>query len=159
MIFVAVEPGSQAGRLIAAQLKFFGAGEVPVYANADIFEPAATARYNDLNGFIFADTPALLTPDETASEIRADLQAFWPQRGSFVRYYGMGYDAYGLISSLYANDGSPWSIRGLSGDLSLDAQGRVRRVLPLGQFRNGRPAALDTSRLPPIDSSGLIGLR
>jgi hypothetical protein len=50
-------------------------------------------------------------------------------------------------------------MRGLSGDLSLDAQGRVRRVLPLAQFRNGRPVALDSGLPAPIDSSGLIGRR
>ena len=158
MIFVAVEPGD-AGRLIAAQLRFFGAGDIPVYANADIFNPGATTRVNDLNGFIFADTPALVAPDESASAARADLQEFWPQRDAFVRYYGLGYDAYGLISSLYANDGRPWTIRGLSGDLSLDAQGRVRRVLPLAQFRNGRPVAVDTSLSGAIDSRRLIGAR
>jgi outer membrane PBP1 activator LpoA protein len=159
MIFVAVEPGSEAGRLIAAQLRFFGAGDIPVYANADIFNPGSTARVNDLNGFIFADMPALVAPDESASAVRADLQEFWPQRGGFVRFYGMGYDAYELISTLYANDGTPWSIRGLSGDLSLDAQGRVRRVLPLAQFRNGRPVALDTSLPGAIDARRLTGAR
>jgi hypothetical protein len=50
-------------------------------------------------------------------------------------------------------------MRGLSGDLSLDAQGRVRRVLPLAQFRNGRPVALDLSGQQPIDSRRLIGQR
>jgi hypothetical protein len=50
-------------------------------------------------------------------------------------------------------------VRGLSGDLSLDAQGRVRRVLPLAQFRGGRPVPLDAPGLQPIDSSGFIGRR
>jgi hypothetical protein len=43
--------------------------------------------------------------------------------------------------------------------LSLDEEGRVRRVLPLAQFRSGRPVALDTLSLQPIDASGLIGER
>jgi hypothetical protein len=50
-------------------------------------------------------------------------------------------------------------MRGLSGDLSLDAQGRVRRVLPLAQFQSGRPVALDTTGLQPLDSQSLIGSR
>ena len=162
MIFVAVE-GSRAGRLIAAQLRFFGAGNIPVYANADILEDlAATGRDNDLNGFIFADTPAVLSPDSEASALREDLETYWPQRARqalLLRLYGMGFDAYDLVARLYANDGTPWSLRGISGDLSLDEQNRVHRVLSLGQFRNGRPAALDTSGPPPVDSRGLIGLR
>jgi hypothetical protein len=32
-------------------------------------------------------------------------------------------------------------------------------VLPLAQFRNGRPIALDTSAQQPIDSRRLIGQR
>jgi outer membrane PBP1 activator LpoA protein len=158
MIFVIVED-SRAGRLIASQLRFFGAGDIPVYANAYLFDdPANAARYNDLNGFIFADTPGLLAPNGDASELRSYLETYWPQRASLVRYYGMGFDAYGLIASLYADDGAPWSLRGLSGDLSLDAQGRVRRVLPLAQFRYGRPVTLDATRTP-IDSRGLTGRR
>jgi outer membrane PBP1 activator LpoA protein len=159
MIFVFVTDPSP-GRLIASQLRFYGAGNIPVYANAEIFNPGSTARDNDLNGFIFADTPAILTPDGAAAELRSDLQAYWPTRASLARYYGMGFDAYGLVAPLYANDGERWSVRGLSGDLSLDEQGRVRRVLPLAQFQSGRPVALDTASAPqPIGSGGLIGLR
>jgi hypothetical protein len=140
-------------------LRFFGAGDIPVYANAAIFDPGKTARDNDLNGFIFADTPALVSPDAEAAALRADLQAYWPARAGLARYYGMGFDAYGLVASLYANDDARWSMRGLSGDLSLDQQGRVRRVLPLAQFRSGRPVALDVQPSQPIESGRLIGQR
>jgi hypothetical protein len=157
MIFVLAEP--QAGRLLAAQLRFHGAGNIPMYATAEIFDAARTARDNDLNGFVFADAPALLAPDSSASALRADLQNYWPQRAGLLRFYGMGYDAYELVAPLYASDGAPWSLRGMSGDLSLDAEGRVRRVLPLAEFRGGRPVALDAPGPQPIDSSGLIGRR
>jgi uncharacterized protein len=158
MIFAFV-PDDRTGRLIASQLRFYGAGDIPVYANAAVFDPGKTARDNDLNGFIFADTPALVAPDADAAALRADLQAYWPARASLARYYGMGFDAYGLVASLYGNDGAPWSMRGLSGDLSLDEQGRVRRVLPLAQFRSGRPVALDAQSLQSNESGRLIGQR
>jgi uncharacterized protein len=158
MIFVAAFDPRPA-RLLASQLRFYGAGDIPVYATAQVFDPSSTARDNDLNGFIFADTPALLTPDDDAADLRTDVQSFWPQRSRELRFYGMGFDAYSLIASLYANDGSPWSMRGMSGDLSLDTQGRVRRVLPLAQFRNGRPVAYDAVPSAAIDSRGLIGGR
>jgi len=157
MVFVYVAD-PRPGRLIASQLKFYGAGDIPVYTNSAIYDPANTARDSDLNGFIFADTPALLAPDADATALRSDLQAFWPERASLSRFYGMGFDAYGLIASLYANDGTAWSMRGLSGDLSLDEQGHVRRVLPLAQFQSGRPVALDAPQRP-IGSGGLIGQR
>ena len=82
-----------------------------------------------------------------------------PARSSLARYYGMGFDTYGVVQSLYTNDGAAWSMRGLSGDLSLDAQGRVRRVLPLAQFQSGRPVALDAPRTQPIEATRLIGQR
>ncbi len=157
MIFVIADP--LAARALASQLRFFGAADIPMYATAQIYNPATTGRENDLNGFIIADTPALVAPDADASAVRAGLEAYWPQRTAYIRYYDMGFDAYELITPLYANDGSSWSVRGLSGDLSLDEQGRVRRVLPLAQFRNGRPVALDTERPQPIDSRGIIGQR
>jgi uncharacterized protein len=156
MIFVVAEP--QAGRLLASQLRFHAAGNIPVYATAEIFEPARSTRDNDLNGFIFADAPALVSPDANASVLKADLNSYWPQRTAFLKYYGMGFDAYSLIAPLYANDGAAWSLRGMSGDLSLDDAGRVRRVLPLAEFRAGRPVAIDAAA-QPIDSSGLIGQR
>jgi outer membrane PBP1 activator LpoA protein len=158
MIFLVVAD-SRTGRLIASQLSFHGAGDIPVYANAEIFDPGSTGRENDLNGFIFADTPAVISPDRDAAELRADLHAYWPGRTSYERYYGMGVDTYDLISSLYTDDGTQWSVRGLSGDLSLDAQGRVRRVLPLAQFRGGRPVPLEAPRPESIDASGFIGRR
>lgn len=157
MIFV-VAFESQPGRLLASQLRFFGAGDIPVYATSNIFDTARTTRDNDLNGFIFADTPALLSPDNDASAARSEVQTYWPQRMNQLRVYGMGADAYALIAPLYANEGAAWSLRGMTGDLSLDAQGRVRRLLPLAQFRSGRPVPLDAPAPQPIDSS-LIGQR
>ena len=142
MIFV-VAADSRHGTPARAAAAFLRRGNIPTYATSDIYDPAAPARDNDLNGFIFADTPAVLSPDADASAVRAELQAYWPQRSDLLRFYAMGFDAYGLIAPLYANDGAAWPMRGLSGDLSLDAQGRVRRVLPLAQFRNGRPVALE----------------
>lgn len=156
MIFVVAD--SRAGRLLASQLRFFGAGGIPTYATSEIFDPASTGRDNDLNGFVFADAPLVIAPDEESSGARADLEAFWPQRAGLVRFYGMGFDAYRLVGSLYADTGA-WPLRGLSGDLSLDSQGRVRRVLPLARFQGGRPVAIDAVPTSPIDARDLVGLR
>jgi hypothetical protein len=46
----------------------------------------------------------------------------------------------------------------MSGDLSLDARGRVHRTLPLAQFQNGRPVVLAAPGAAPIDAT-LIGQR
>jgi outer membrane PBP1 activator LpoA protein len=159
MIFVVAD--SATGRLIGSQLRFFGAADIAVYATADILDLTRTTRDNDLNGFIFAAAPALVTPNEEANGIRAEVQTYWPQRSAqLLPYHGMGFDAYGLVASLYANDAAPWSMHGLSGDLSLDDKGRVRRSnLPLAQFRNGRPVAVETEQPRSIDTRSVIGQR
>jgi outer membrane PBP1 activator LpoA protein len=157
MIFVVAD--SRAGRLLASQLRFFGAGDIPTYATSEIFDPASSARDNDLNGFVFADVPAVIAPDNEATSVRGDLNTYWPQRAGLVRFYGMGFDAYRLVGSLYAGESGAWPLRGLSGDLSLDGQGRVRRVLPLARFRGGRPVAIEPAAEGAIDSRDLVGSR
>jgi hypothetical protein len=157
MIFVLADP--PAARLLSAQLGFFGASDIPTYAIAQAFDAARSARDNELNDLIFADVPALIAPDDDAADVRAEIETYWPQRdANLLRFYGMGFDAYRLVGPLFTEDQGAWPIRGLSGDLSLDAQGRVRRVLPLAQFRNGRPVAYEV--IPPAtEASGLIGQR
>lgn len=155
MIFVLAD--TRAARLLSAQLRFFGAGDIPTYATAQVFENARTARDNELNGFIFADAPVLIAPDGDAADVAAELETHWPQRDALLKYYAMGFDAYRLVAPLYTDNVAAWPMRGLSGDLSLDAQGRVRRVLPLAQFRNGRPAAYEIT--PPAIATGFIGQR
>jgi len=156
MIFVVAD--ARAARLLAAQLRFFAAGDIPTYATSSIFDPARAARDTDLNGFIFPDTPGLVSPDEAAATMRSEVQTYWPQRVVLLRLYGMGFDAYRLAGSLYADDAGAWPIRGMSGDLSLDSRGRVHRTLPLAQFQNGRPVALTAPGAAPIDAT-LIGQR
>ena len=151
MIFIVAN--NRTAHLLVPQLRFYSANDIPTYATADIFDPAGTQRDSDLNGLIFADTPSLLAPDEATASLETEWRSFWPQRASQLRLYGMGIDAYALISSLFNANGA-WPLRGLSGDLSLDDQGRVHRTLPLGQFRNGRPAAIDQ---PP--AAAVVGQR
>jgi len=157
MIFMLAD--APAARLLSAQLGFFGASDIPTYAIAQVFDAARSARDNELNDLIFADVPALIAPDDAAADVRAEIETYWPQRdANLLRFYGMGFDAYRLVGPLFTDDQAAWPIRGLSGDLSLDAQGRVRRVLPLAQFRNGRPVPYEV--VPQgSEASGLIGQR
>jgi hypothetical protein len=47
----------------------------------------------------------------------------------------------------------------MSGDLTLASDGKIHRTLPLGQFRNGRPVALEVA-LPELrESQELVGFR
>ena len=144
MIFLAA-PDRGMARLLAPALRLYltGGDPLPVYANTDIHEPADAARDGDLNDIVFPDAPWLLAPDPSGTELRRTLQSYWPQRaaGGNLRFYGMGVDAYRLVGALYAG-AYRWPLEGLSGQLELDADGRIRRSLSFAQFRNGRAVSL-----------------
>jgi hypothetical protein len=153
-IFIAADD-ARAGRLLAPQLRFHFAGDIPTFVTSDVYNPADAAD-NDLNGLIFADAPALITPSAGAEDLQHDLTSYWPQRAGLMRLYGMGFDAYQLVGSLYNGSRSAWPVRGMSGDLSLDTDGRIHRSLPLAQFRNGKPAAYEPRA---AGSRELVGTR
>jgi outer membrane PBP1 activator LpoA protein len=154
-----LEADARMGRLLIPQLRFHSLGDIPTYATSGIYQPGANTRDNDLNGIIFPDTPAVLAPDQGTAAIRSELQVYWPQRDGQVRFYGMGFDAYQLVGALYEGDVSGWPLHGMSGDLSVAADGRIHRTLPLGQFRNGRPVALEVE-LPELrEDRELVGFR
>jgi outer membrane PBP1 activator LpoA protein len=155
-IFIAAD--SRTARLLMPQLRTYAVGNIPTYATSEIYNPGSNTRDNDLNGLIFADVPAVLTPDDDAELLRRDVQSYWPQRATEIRLYGMGYDAYELIAPLYTADRT-WPVRGLSGELSPDEHGRIRRNLPLAQIRNGRPVALEPPAGAARQSSELVGSR
>ena len=139
-IFLAADAGT--GRLLAPQLRFHFAGDIPTYATSAIHE--SLARDADLNGLLFADTPWVLLEVAGAQTLKAALHRYWPLKTSpqWTRFYGLGFDAYQLIPRLYNRPSELTSIPALSGELSIGEDGRVRRQLPLAQFRNGRPVAV-----------------
>jgi outer membrane PBP1 activator LpoA protein len=158
-IFLAVPTDdAPTARLLAPQLRVNGAADIPIFATSDVYAPGNETRTNnDLNGIFFTDAPAVVAPDATATEARRDLQTYWPQRGN-LRLYSMGFDAYRLAGSLYGGERS-WPVTGMSGDLSVDADGRIHRGLTLAQFRNGRPVPVDGAVPSANETDRLIGNR
>jgi outer membrane PBP1 activator LpoA protein len=141
MIFLQASPPM--GRLLAPNLRFYYAGDIPTYATAEIYEPTNRATDADLEGIAFPDVPLLLSPDARATALTQALQAHWPQRATrWLRLYGLGFDAYVLAGTLFSLGETHWPVEGFSGQLELDAFGKVRRGLPFARFRNGRPAML-----------------
>jgi outer membrane PBP1 activator LpoA protein len=158
MIFLQAD--SPMGRLLAPNLRFYYAGDIPTYATSEIYEPGNGISDADLNGVMFADVPLLLSPNPDAALLIAGLQSHWPQRASqLIRYYGLGFDAYRLIPALYNEDETAWPMAGVSGQLSVDGVGRVRREVPIAQFRNGRPIALSPPPQSTDRSQEFVGSR
>jgi uncharacterized protein len=145
MLFLAASPS--VGRLIAPQLRFYYAGDIPTYATSDIYETGNASADNDLNGLYFPDASWLLDSDGDSTRLKQAVRNYWPQRSQWLRFFGMGFDAYKLIPMLYRQ--TPATVmQGLSGELELDAAGQVHRRLPLAQFRDGRPVEIEAE--PPL---------
>ena len=141
--FIFLEAPPAAARLLLPQLKFNFAGDIPVYATSDSFEPNASAN-SDLDGIFFADMPWMVSTDPSVDQIRDGVRAAWPSRTARLdRLYAFGFDAYHLIPVIESNALSPaQDLAGMTGLLSLDDHHRVRRELEWVQVRGGIPQPL-----------------
>lgn len=124
-------------RLLQPQLRFFYAGGIPTYATSDAFEPDPRAN-EDLDGLMFPDMPWMLG-SPLAEAVRSASSQAWPaggpQRG---RLFAFGFDAYRLAEALRENKApSALDLSGLTGQLTLQPDGRIHRQLIWAQLRGG----------------------
>jgi outer membrane PBP1 activator LpoA protein len=124
-------------RLLRPQLRFHYAGDIATYATSDAFEPDPRAN-QDLEGLMFPDMPWMLGSD-LADAVRAATREAWPTGGPRRgRLFAFGFDAYRLAVALRDKAMTRGvNIDGLTGRLSLDADGRVHRDLNWAQLHNG----------------------
>jgi outer membrane PBP1 activator LpoA protein len=139
-VFVAAQPVH--GRLIRTQLRFNYASALPMYSTSDVFDVAGPGNV-DLDGVIFPDMPWVLDPFGPAAAAREAAERSWPGRaGQLGRLHAFGYDAFRLIGELRRlRGGGSTPVPGLTGRLSVDGAGRVRRELDWAQVVDGRPVS------------------
>ena len=138
-IFAPSQPA--AARLLRPQLRFHLVGDIPTYTLGDAYEPHPTAN-QEIEGMIFPDMPWMLGDEGLSGEVReAARAAFGESAARRGRLFAFGYDAFRLASSL--KRGGSIDPNGLTGNLSLDAQGRVRRELRWVRIKSGAPAPLE----------------
>jgi uncharacterized protein len=140
-IFMGAFPSQ--GRSLRPALRFHLANDLPVYATSHIFEPDAQANA-DIDGVLFPHMPLVISPDNVSSELRATLSKYWPARArGNSRLYAFGFDAYRLVPLLKAGKfGSANAVPGMTGLLSVDAKGRIRRELDWARVSEGQPVPL-----------------
>lgn len=140
-VFIGAYPAQ--GRSLRPALRFYLSDDLPVYATSDIFEPDTQAN-NDLDGVIFPDMPWVISPDAVSTELRTALNKYWPVRArGRGRLYAFGFDAYRIIPLLKAGKfGSSHAIPGMTGLLSIDDKGRVRRELDWARVSDGKPVPI-----------------
>jgi outer membrane PBP1 activator LpoA protein len=140
-IFVGAFPSQ--GRSLRPALRFHLSNDLPVYATSHIFEPDTQANA-DIDGVLFPHMPLVISPDSVSSQLRSTLSKYWPARArGNSRLYAFGFDAYRLVPLLKAGKfGSANAVPGMTGLLSVDAKGRVRRELDWARVSDGKPVPL-----------------
>ena len=142
-IFLATTP--QQARQIKPTLAFQYAGDVPIYATSAV-NPGTGEVYPELDGLQFTEIPWFLEADNPT---RQHITYQWPQAlGSLGRFYAMGADAYQLASQLQQLRALPnSSSAGLTGNLQLNTQQRIERLLYWAQFENGKIEPLKEAQI------------
>jgi uncharacterized protein len=151
-VFIAGQP--QAARLIRPQLRFHYAGDLPVYATSEVYDPSPKANL-DLEGVMFPDMPWMIAPDPAAADVRNDLNAAWPDRfRRRGRLYALGFDAYAALAEIMSST-TPFRqpLSGMTGRLTVDSSRRLHRELEWLQVRGGElrplpPAGLAATEAP-----------
>ena len=135
-IFLIANP--REGRQIKPTLAFYFAGDVPVYALPSIYDGLDNQSANqDLNGIVFTDAPWILANyDPLKSNAASSLR---PASGPVQRFRAMGIDSFRLYSRLQQFDEQDIaSLRGATGILSIDDNGRIHRRLEVARFVDGK---------------------
>lgn len=132
-------------RLLQPQLRFFYAGGLPTYATSDAFEPDPRAN-QDLDGLMFPAAPWMLG-SPLAEAVNSAASQAWQAGGlASERLFDFGFDAYRLASALRQNSApASLDINGLTGQLTLGADGRIDRHLVWAQFRGGELTPLPSA--------------
>lgn len=143
VIFLAAS--SVMGRQIKPLLKFYYAGDVPVYATALVYSGTNDTRLNsDLNGVIFCDAPWNLGMNDVDTNLRTQLNNSDQNANSSDKYYALGIDAYRIATQLNRlSQSSQQTLSGATGKLYLNDQHRIVRQLPCARFQSGAPVLIN----------------
>lgn len=142
-IFVAAQPLQ--ARLIRSQLKYYHAADLPMVTTSHAFSGVVNPGEDiDLNGVHFVDIPWLLGNGGTITRLRSEAAAaYGDEAKSYARLFAMGMDAWLLASRAHHGKLSPQQpIEGMTGVLSVQPNGYIRRYLGWAVFRDGQPHTL-----------------
>ena len=132
MIFLLAYPSK--ARQIMPMLRYYYAGDVPVYATSAAYSGASNAQKDrDLEGLIFCDMPWVFHHQMGHKN--------WPEQwNSYNRLFALGNDSFMLATRL--NQLLLFPAIGLgdgSGALYMNANQQIARVLAWGQMKQGMP--------------------
>lgn len=147
VIYLVAEPSY--ARQIAPLLKYYYAGNIPVYSISQIYNGQNNTKADhDLNGIYFCDMPWVLTPDaetHNIKQLRQQIETIWPLSYSHhKKLYALGIDSFEVAIKLQQMQTLPqFAINGTTGELYLDQAQHIYRRLQWAHFKNGRPVILN----------------
>lgn len=141
MIFLVALP--QQARSIRPMLKFYYAGNIPVYATSLIYEPSLSSQKNrDLDDIHFMDMPWVIGGlKKPLASVQQKAKKLWRKsyKGN-IKFYALGVDAYELTTSLSQLAIFPhYGVAGATGTLYLKEDQHIYRKLKWATMKNGRP--------------------
>ncbi|MCH9692152.1 MAG: penicillin-binding protein activator [Gammaproteobacteria bacterium] len=136
MLFLLAQP--QQARQINPLLTFFYAAKLPVFATSQVFAGSVNPqRDSDINGIRFTAPPWLF---EDHNPIKQTIVKHALPAPAFTGLYALGVDAFQLLPRLPILRQLPnQQLRGLTGSLSLSADGRILRKQMWARIDKGRP--------------------
>ncbi len=155
-IFVAAQPVQ--GRLIRSQLRYYHAIHLPMLSTSSIYTGQVDpAKDIDLDGVYFVDMPWNLGRGPTLTQRRKSAdQRFGAEASAYARLFAMGMDAW-LLTRRVAGPGlhPGEAFEGMTGVLSVQDNGRIKRYLAWAVFKHGRPQLLDMPSLAEAKQNSL----
>lgn len=143
-VFLVAKP--TVARQIIPLLKFYYAGDIPVYSLSMTYPGTIQSSGDpDLNGLIFNDMPWILQKEDIQSSfngaIRQQIRSLWPtEYHHYSRLFALGVDAYNLISELPQLSRSHESgMNGATGTLYVLPNQRIYRKLLWAKMIKGQP--------------------
>ena len=113
---------------------------LPVFASSRSYSTKKNMNsMRDLRNLRFMDMPWML-PDHDYPTLKATYNSLWPKhQDNNLRLFAMGYDAFNLIAHLRPLQQLPqYRFTGLTGDIYMDEQQQLRRILPWGQIKDDK---------------------
>ncbi|MGJ8681922.1 penicillin-binding protein activator, partial [Paraglaciecola sp.] len=145
VLFATPEQTGLLNPIIEASLSSFAEVSLSVFATSRSYSQNQTkSSLRDLRNLTFSDMPWLL-PGHKWQDLLRQTNLLWPQRkDSLARLFAMGFDSYNLIPYLRQMKNLPHVTKqGLTGKISLEQSGIIRRHLPLAQVAKEKVTLLD----------------
>ena len=144
LIFLAVSP--DIARQIIPQFRYYKVDNIALYAISSIYTGRKNVQADkDMNDVLFADMPWVIDPAYEYATLQSYFEKYRKSDQVFYKkLYAFGIDAYHLIMHTFAFYQQPnVPFIGKTGQITIGANGLVRRRLEWARFVDGEPELLD----------------